>query len=131
MLDQREPPYHAVGVIAQKNTERILFQSDLSLQIRDLRIRGVEYLFSLQDVEPCGDAVLEAVLRQLDGIFLGLDCVAGDLELQVKGKKREIVTGYVAHQREDLGPLGKFGSQKLSARRFGGAAQLAKKVQLK
>src|SRR5882757_9519219 len=65
--------------------------------------------------------MLESVLRQLDGVLLGFDGVTSDLELQVKRKKREIVTRDVTHQREDLGSLGI----------FGGASQLAKEVQLK
>src|SRR5260370_1156484 len=91
----------------------------------------LDVLFGLQDVELRGDTVVQAELRQLDGVFLGRDRIASDLELQVQGKKREIVTGHVAHQSEDFGPLGILGSQKLGARRFGGASQLAKKVQLK
>jgi hypothetical protein len=75
--------------------------------------------------------VLEAKLRQLHGIFLSLDRVAGDLELQVERQKREIVAGDVTHQREDLGLPGLFGGQKLGARRFSGASQLAKKIELK
>src|SRR5260370_39676984 len=109
----------------------MLFQSGLSFQFGKLRVGGVEYLFGLQDVELRGDTVVQAELRQLDGVFLGRDRIASDLELQVQGKQREIVTGDVGHQREDFGPLGILGSQKLGARRFGGASQLAKKGQLK
>ena len=81
MLDQRASTRHAVWVIAQKNTERILFQSDLPLQVGNLRVRGVEHLLSLQHVELRGDPMVQSVLGQLDGIFLGLDRVACDLEL--------------------------------------------------
>src|SRR5258708_7274580 len=75
--------------------------------------------------------MLEAVVSQLNCIFLGFDGVASDLELQVKRKKREIVARDVTHKREDLGPLGIFGSQKLGTGRFGGASQFPKEVQLK
>ncbi len=70
MTNERKSTCHAVWIIAHENTERIFFLSDLSLQFGNLRVRGVEHLFGLQDVQLRGDTVLEAVLCQLDGIFL-------------------------------------------------------------
>ncbi len=99
MTNERKSTCHAVWIIAHENTERILFLSDLSLQFGNLRVRGVEHLFGLHDVQLRGDTVLETVLCQLDGIFLGFDRVASDLELQVKREKSEIVTRHVAYER--------------------------------
>ena len=130
LFHQRASARNALRVVAQKNADGILFLRDLSLQVGDLRVCGIEDLLGLEYVEFRCHAVLDAEFRELNGIFLGLYGLVGDLELQIELQEREIVAGDVAHQRQDHGLPCILGGQELSAGRFRGTAQLAEKVQL-
>lgn len=130
LVDQRASAYHRVGIIAQKNTDGILFESELPFQLWNLRVGSIEHLPGLQDVECGSNAMIEPVLHKPHGIFLSLDGVAGDLQLQVEVKQREVIAGHITHKREDGGLAGVLAGQHLSTRRLGLAAQLTKKVEL-
>src|SRR5258708_27124467 len=116
--------------LANENADGIFLLADLSFEVRDLRIGGVEHLLSLKHIQLRGDAVVHSERRELDGILLGLHGVAGDLELQIKLQEHEVVTRHVADKREHDRALRIFRSQKLGARRFSFSAQLAEKIQL-
>ena len=85
-------------VISQQDADGILGLADLSLEIRDLRIGGIEHLPGLKHVQPGRHTVLEAHFGQLDRVLLSLDGLFGDLELQVEVAQQEIVAGDIAHQ---------------------------------
>ena len=58
---------------------------------------------------------LKAQIGELDRIYLRLDRLVRDLELQVELQEREVVAGHVAHQGQyDRLPRG-FSSQQLGA----------------
>ena len=59
LLRQRTPARHACGIIAEKNADGIFLLADLSLQVRDLRVGGIQNLLGLQNVELGGHAVVE------------------------------------------------------------------------
>jgi len=52
------------------------FLADLSFEVRDLRIGGVEHLLSLKHIQLRGDAVVHSERSELDGILLGLHGVS-------------------------------------------------------
>ena len=120
----------ACGIIAKENADGIFFLRDLSLQVRDLSIGRIENLLSLQNIQLGGNAVLDAKIGELDGIFLRLDGLARDLELQIELQKREIVARHVADQRQYDRLPRILGGQQFGARRFRCASQLAEEVQL-
>ena len=94
------------------------------------RIGGVEHLLGLQHIQLGGNAVVEPQPGQLDGLFLSLDRVLGDLELEVEIEKPKIVTGDVAHQRQRDSLLRILGGQEFGARGLSCASQAAEKIQL-
>ena len=100
LLGQRSPRAHALGIIAEENADGIFLLADLSLEVRNLRVGGIQHLLGLQHVQLGGHAVVEPQLRQLDGIFLGLHGVARDLEFEIELQEREVVARHVADERE-------------------------------
>src|SRR5580704_16201448 len=130
LLCKRASTQHALRVLANENADGIFLLANLSLEVRDLSICGVEHLLSLQHIQLCGDAVIHSERSEFDGILLGLHGVAGDLELEIEVQKREIIAGHVADEREHDGALRILSGQELGTRRFGLFAQLAEEVQL-
>src|SRR6267378_5283069 len=130
MLHQRESARHGLRVVAKENTDGIFFLRDSSLQVRDLSVRRIKNLLSLQNVELCGYAVIDAKLGELHRVFLRLDGLARDLELQVKLQEREIVTRHVAHERQYDRLPRILCCKELGACRLIGATQPTEEIQL-
>ena len=95
MLDQGKPTWNAFWIIAEQNADRIFLLCDLTLQIRDLSVRGIEHLLGLEDIQLRGDTVLETELRQLHRISLCGDCFMCNLQLQVQLQKSEVVVRHI------------------------------------
>src|SRR5580704_15702123 len=68
---------------------------------------------------------------QFDGIFLCLCRVSRDLEFQIKLQQVEVITRYIADERQRDRTLCILSNQELGSRRFGLSAQLAEQVELK
>ncbi len=66
LLDERNPACDVLWVIAEQDADRIFFLSNLSLQVRNLRIRGIEDLLGLEHIQLRGDAVLKPQLGKFD-----------------------------------------------------------------
>ena len=79
LLDQRTPARYALRVVAEEDADGIFLLRNLPLEVRDLRICGIEHLLSLQHIELGGHAVVKSERSQFDGIFLCLDRVSRDL----------------------------------------------------
>src|SRR5882762_9301017 len=130
LLGERVSARHALRVIANENADCIFLLANLPLEIRDLRICGVEHLLSLKHVYFCGDAAVKSERSQFDGIFLCVHRVSRDLEFQIKLQKHEVVARHIADEREHDGTLRILSSQELGARRFSLSSQLAEQVEL-
>ena len=130
LLDQRNPARDVLRIIAEQDADGVFFLGNLSLQVGDLRIRGIEHLLSLEHIQLRGDAVIEPQVGKFDRIGLGLDRLSRDRELQVELQQREIVARHIADegQYDDLARI--FGGQELGACCFVGAAQLSEEIQL-
>src|SRR5258708_16691540 len=124
------PARNRLRIIAQQNADGVFVRVDLPLQVRDLRIRGIEDWLRLQNVELGGNPVVQAKIGQLHRSFLRRHSVACDLQLQVKLQQREIITGNVADQRQNDRLPRILGCKQLRAGRFRRATQLAEEVQL-
>ena len=74
--------------------------------------------------------MLDAKIGEFHGVFLRLDRVACDLELKVELQEREVVARHIAHERQNHRMTRVFRGEELRARRFCGAAQFPKKIQL-
>ena len=116
------PPIPAASVILLR---------DSPLQVRDLSVRRIENLLSLQNVKLCGHAMIDANLGELHRVFLRRDGLARDLELRVKLQEREIVTGHVAQERQYDRLPRILCCKELGASRLICATQPTEEVQLK
>src|SRR5262249_7081757 len=67
---KRSPPRHGLRIISEQNTDGVFFLSDLSFQIRNLRVCSVECLLRLQDIQLGGYAMFDAQFRKLGRILL-------------------------------------------------------------
>jgi hypothetical protein len=56
--DERNPACDVLWVMAEQDTDRILFLCNLALQVGDLGVRSIENLLGLENIQLCGDAVL-------------------------------------------------------------------------
>ena len=130
LLNQRNPACDVLRIIAQQDADRVFFLRDLSLQVRNLRIRSVEHLLRLEHIQFRGHSVLKAQPGKFDRIGLGVDCLTRDRELQVELQEREVVAGHIADQGQcdDLACV--LRCQKLGASCFIGAAQATEEIQL-
>ena len=89
---------HRLRVIAQENTYCVFLLRDLPLEIRDLRVCGVQSLLRLEHIELRRHAVLNAQRGELNRILLGRDRLVRDLQLQIKFQQREVVARNIAQR---------------------------------
>ena len=82
MLDQREPAWRTLRIIAEEDADGVFLLSDSPFQIWNLGIRGIEDLLSLEHIEFCSHAVIKPKVGEPDRIGLCNDRVTRDLEFQ-------------------------------------------------
>ena len=113
MLDQGKSAWHILRVIAEQDADGVFLLADLPFQVRNGGIGGIEHLLCLEHIQFCGHTVVKAQTGELDRIYLRLDRIPRDLELQIELQQREVVGGDVADQGQyDRLPRG-FSSQEL------------------
>ncbi len=81
MLNQRESACHSLRIIAKENAGGVLLLGDLTFQVGNLGISGIENLLSLKNIQFRGHAAFEAQPSQPDGIYLRIDRIVRDLKL--------------------------------------------------
>ncbi len=114
--------------MAEQNTDRVFLLTDLPLQVWHRRVGGIQHLLGLQHIQLGGNTMVKPQPRQLDGIFLGLHRVAGDLQFEIELQQGEVVAGHIADQGEDDGIPRILGSQQLGAGSLGRAPQASEEI---
>ena len=127
-VDQRPAALDRSWIPSEQHADRVLLLFDLAPEVDDLRLRRVDELLGLADVEERRRAAAFPHFRELQRFLPGRQRASGDLELEVERLEVVVAARHLRHETGEHRAAAPLARQNLGACAFVGAAVLAPEI---